>query len=329
MLSRQALWACLFLIPTHTTWAQPIASSLELDWHAPRTCPQVANVHADVMRLVGTTVASGPHLLARGTVLGEAADRWTLTLRTVVEGVTGERVLVGQSCHAVTDAAVITLALTLNPDLTLPLPAAATPPVSVVDPNRPGPGPATLSIPELPRPGPSDDGAVVHWLAGTLVGPRWGLFARPVEEYGLGIGANQGRMHAWIEGGFASGTVSSAKPGAYADFWFISLRGLGCYSIGGRSLDLLPCSGLDWTRAQGQSAGFDNTGGGSMSWYSLAIGAKLSWRFHRLWRVQLDSLGLIPLARPKAYVSHSGDEDLLRPSSLGSRVTLGLQWQFL
>jgi hypothetical protein len=281
-------------------------------------------VRADVERLVGATIASGPRLVAQGTVLEEAANRWALTLRTVIDGASGERVLIGRSCRAVTDAAVITLALTLNPDLTLPESDST----SVAD-QTPAPSKtAHGSNPDVPPSDSFDDAETLHWLVGSLVGPRWGLFHRPVEEYGLGIGANSGRMEVWLEGVFGSGTVSSAKPGAHADFWFTSFRGLGCYSVGDGSLALLPCGGLDFTRVQGRAAGFDNSGQASMSWNSLLLGAKLDWRFHRAWRLELNGFGLLPLARPRAYVTHGADEDLLRPSSLGARATLGIQWQF-
>jgi hypothetical protein len=298
--------------------------TLDLDWRAPRSCPQEASVRAEVARLVGASPASVPRLIAQGTVLQQASHRWALTLRTVADGVSGERVLVGQSCRAVTEAAVVTLALTLNPDLILPEPDSE----SFLDPTLAPNKAATGCNADTPRRDSSADGEMVHWLVASLVGPRWGLFHRPVEEYGLGIGANPGRIEVWLEGVLGSGTVSSAKPGAHAEFWFASFRALGCYSIAPGSLDFLPCGGLDWTRAQGRAAGFDNSGQGSMSWNSLLLGAKLDWRFHHAWRLELKGLGLIALARPRAYVTHGVDEDLLRPSSLGASATLGIQWQF-
>ncbi len=254
----RSLLACPFLILPGTVWAQTGASSLELDWRVPRACPQAASVHADVMRLVGATVESGPRLVAHGAVLEEAAHRWALTLRTVVDGVSGERVLVGQSCRAVTDAAVITLALTLNPDLAVPDSDSE----SLSPPTRAPEQTASGLPPGAGHNDSTDHREEIHWLLGSLVGLRWGLLQRPIEEYGLGIGISPGRMQAWLEGGFSSDTVSSSKPGGYADFWFVSLRCMGCYLVADGALDLLPCGGLDWTRVRGRTAGFDNSAQG-------------------------------------------------------------------
>ena len=328
MLLRHEIAASLILLLAASAQAQGRRSPLALDWHAPSVCPTGSEVQADVMRLVGSNAVSGRLIRARAAVTSQSALRWMLTLQTNIEGVLGERVLVGKSCRAVTDAAVLTLALTINPDLTLPPPPSAPP----LAPNGPGPGlrPTMSSNPESPLLAQSDGRAAVHWAAGTRVGPRWGLFARPLEEYGLGVGANQERMHAWLEAGFASSVAvpSNTNPRAYADFWFLSMRGLGCYSIGGASLDLLPCAGLDWTSAQGKGVNFDQTYTGSISWFSLVFGAQLSWRFQRAWQLQAQGMGLIPMARPEAYIIHAGDEVLLRPSALGARALLGLQWQF-
>ncbi|HMA94978.1 MAG TPA: hypothetical protein VKP30_19940, partial [Polyangiaceae bacterium] len=71
------------------------------------------------MHLVSTARFPSP-LLAEATIESHAVHDYRLNLRTSQAGVTGERSFSGRSCRAVSDAAIVTMALSLDPNLTLP-----------------------------------------------------------------------------------------------------------------------------------------------------------------------------------------------------------------
>ena len=296
--------------------AEAKVAPLELTWGAPPQCPSGAEVQREVLHLLGASSGPLPHLVAQATVIEEAPNRWGLTLRTQLDGAAGERALVGQSCRSVADAAVITLALTLNPDLTLPEPEKNQP--ATREPTRPVPPPAPA--PELIRP---EEAA--RWFMGMLAGPRWGLFRSPLEEFGLSASYQRGRVLVALESSIGTATATSAKPARFADFTLVSARGVGCYALTAGVLGLFPCGGLDGTLVRGKSVGFDNSGQGFVAWNSLTFGAKVDIAFLARYRLELSGFGLSPLTRPSAYVGHNGDnEDMLRPKALGSRATIGL-----
>ena len=86
------------------------AQELELMWTAPTECPQAAAAEARVRRLVGTDAAGSVAASVSVRQLGE--NRWSATLAL---GDT-TRVLEGESCDSVADAAVVILAMAIDPE---------------------------------------------------------------------------------------------------------------------------------------------------------------------------------------------------------------------
>jgi hypothetical protein len=91
-----------------------------LRWQAPVDCPSGAEIEAEVLRLVMPKRSLADKLLASAKVESDDSGRYRLTLHTTQAGVEGERNIEGQTCRAVSDAAIVTLALSLDPNLELP-----------------------------------------------------------------------------------------------------------------------------------------------------------------------------------------------------------------
>jgi hypothetical protein len=163
---------------------------------------------------------------------------------------------------------------------------------------------------------------------GLLAGPRWGLFRGPLEEFGLSVSFETGRLRLALESSIGTSTVSSATPARFADFTVFAWRGIGCYALTQGILGVSPCGGLDATLARGTARGFDNSGQGFISWNSLMFGASVDIAFLTRYRLNFSGFALLPFARPSAYVSHAENENMLKPQTLGARATLGLTWQF-
>ncbi len=299
--------------------AEQSAGLVELDWQLPAECPGRAEVEREVLRLVGTSPPGGRRLGVHATIVRPSRDRWTLTLRTLLDGVPGERVLSGRSCRAVTDAAVLTLALTLNPDLMLPSPP---PPEEAVTP------PALASRAKARRVVTTGASEQVgpRWFARTLVGVRVGTLPDPDPELGLGVGLALGRVVAWLVPSYAppEEVVTPAKRGAGASLWMQSTAVLGCYSWTGDPVDIAPCAGLELTRVQGKGYGVSHPrAGGVVYWLSPALGVAANVRLERRLRLRLEAIGLAAVRRPTASLEPWGD--VYRPEPLAARVSLGVQ----
>jgi hypothetical protein len=313
------------LLTTRHGLAQESAASLELDWRVPAGCPSRAEVRLEVLRLVGSTAPPGRRLGARVTVIRSGAERWTLTLRTLLDGAPGERVLSGRSCRAVTDAAVLTLALTLNPELTLsnPQPQGEGPP----PPATPPPTESKPASPETTETGGhARRESQTEWLARTLVGVRVGTLPDPDPELGVGVGLGLSRVTAWLLASYAppEHVVSQAKRGAGATLWMQSTAALGCYSLASDPISIAPCAGLELTRVQGNGYGVSHPRqGGVVYWLSPALGVAAGLRLHRRLRLRLEGLGLAAVKRPAATLRPWGD--LYRPEPLAARVCLGVE----
>jgi hypothetical protein len=310
------------LLATAPAMAQS-GAPLVLDWAAPVGCPTASEVQSEVERLVGTALPSGRRLWVRATLVEDAARRWTLTLRTRVDNESGERVLSGNSCRAVADAVVLTLALTLNPELKLSESDAS----SVETPNPPSASPTPHE--PIVNASPADAHASLHGYARMLLGVHAGA-ADLAGEAGLGVGIGYGHLQNWFLATLSpeADVTSAIKSNAGARYWQGSLVALACYSLGGQSFAIEPCLGLEGSRLQGSGNGFDQTTHASIAWFSAVAGAGLTWKFHRNWHARVDGYGLLPLKHPYAYVTSSQTDVILQPAPVGAQANLGLQYQF-
>jgi hypothetical protein len=224
----------------------------------------------------------------------------------------------------VTDAAVLTLALILNPELTFsnPRPEGEGPP----PPATPPPKPASPRTTETGRHARRQ--SQTEWLARTLVGVRAGTLPDPDPELGVGVGLGLGRVTVWLLATYAppEHVPSQAKRGAGATLWMQASAALGCYSLASDPIDIAPCAGLELTRVQGNGYGVSHPRQGVVYWLSPALGVAAGLRLHRRLRLRLEGLGLAAVKRPAASLQPWGD--LYRPEPLAARVCLGVEIVF-
>jgi hypothetical protein len=91
-------------------------AAFELDWRAPSGCPEARAVRAEVLRLARIDTSPRSQLRATAEIRTDG-QTWELTLSTELDGISGERTLTANTCRALSDAATLTLALILNPDV--------------------------------------------------------------------------------------------------------------------------------------------------------------------------------------------------------------------
>lgn len=95
-------------------------SAIDLKWEAPSVCPSVNVIREEILRLVAPRVEFSSPIRATARTQVDERGAFVLQLETHQSGIVGERVFSGKSCQAVADAAIVTLALSLDPNLKIP-----------------------------------------------------------------------------------------------------------------------------------------------------------------------------------------------------------------
>jgi hypothetical protein len=297
----------------------------ELGWSAPPGCPQAHDVAREVWALAGSESDASRRLRARGVVVQSAPEHWTLSLETELDGIAGERTLVGSSCRALSDAAALTLALLLNPDFER-------------DPERVGeskpsaPARAGSAAPRAVRPEdeeahvvPEGTGARrLRWLASAGAGLHVGILPDPGPAIAVATGLRLDRASLWVELGYA--TPEEATVTGYtnkgATLWLGSLGALGCWAAVAAQSRLDVCAGIDVARLQGRGVGVNRPREGVVYWASSTAG--LRWILPVTGAVagEVSGIGLLPFRRPDVFLDNIGE--VHRPAPMGGRLHLGL-----
>jgi hypothetical protein len=325
-----AALASLLVLVSGIARAEEGSGPLELTWTAPAECPQMPDVYAEVLRLIGGKARGTSRLAAQGTVVLDDDGRWSVVLETRIDGAEGSRSIAGPTCQAVSDAAALTLALTLDPDLRLPEAAPELPgstskaagagagPVGSMPPHRPAKG----SAPPAPtRRAPYSNRVTVLggsvaavrrprtvWLARAFAGGNLGALPELGSEFGLGLGVGRGSALGWLIGAYSPPQdVGTPARQGLATVWVGSLAALGCYRLSVDRAELDPCGGLQLARASGRGTDRIITpDSDSLFWLSPALGASIGYRLSHAVRLSLDGFGLVALERPEGRIDGVG-----------------------
>ncbi|MDP1823556.1 MAG: hypothetical protein Q8L48_09945 [Archangium sp.] len=115
---RLARLACLLGVVASSGFAAPLP--VTLIWKAPEACPQYPEVWSRLTERLGRTPsAEGASFAARGQV-EKAENGWRVELQTLTAAGAGVRVLTNSSCEELTRAAILVLALAIDPTLEPP-----------------------------------------------------------------------------------------------------------------------------------------------------------------------------------------------------------------
>jgi hypothetical protein len=305
--------------------AQAPKPPLELQYQAPEPCPRASAFLSALIRLVGSGEQTSRRLTANVNIRKDAPDDFTLRLTTKLDGISGERVLNGRSCSAVADAAVVTLAIILNPDVEIPADAGieahdqpVKPPYSELVPVTPHtatpPPPAT----------PTEQSKPIGWILASGVGLHFGTMPQPGPEISLGLGAKYRQLSVIASGLYAPPETSTiaGKGQAGGRLWHWTLTATSCLSFLAKPPSLGACAGGAFTHVQGRGVGVTESRRGSTSWFSPTLGifADFPLRNHAAFR--LIAVGEVPLARPNTHLDDMGT--VQRPAALTARLEGGV-----
>jgi hypothetical protein len=301
---------------------------MDLSWDAPEGCPSAADIRAEVTRIVGDRERR------RVTVRAQARQEergWTLELRTRAGDEEGERTLQAATCEEVAKAAVVIIALTIDPDE-----MAAAPP----SPPRAAPEPRPPPLLPPPRP-TAPPNTTQAWYAAVLSGAGVSFATPPGAALFLWLagGVRAGRIAA--HAGVSVGTETSesaplpSAPSAGGKFWLISAFGRGCVAPLLGRFEIWGCGGLEIDRLAASGYGVTSPGSGHGVWLAPAIGVEPGWAVARTVRVTLPAWIAFPLDRPSfqlaelpAATPNPTPTLVFRPPAVLPRVSLGLQVLF-
>lgn len=237
---------------------------------------------------------------------------------------TGERVLDGTDCEQLTSAAVLILALAINPEAG-GAPVAPPPPPSAPSPPQPAPAPPAppdLSAPPSSRP---------RWMVAAGAEVLVGTGAAPGMSGGLGLRLAAGRprlgagirIARWLSRRADSPDLPGA--GASFDLTELVLELCGRTSPHRRAAVEL-CAGWALSRTHGESDGITAPSEGTAWWQ--AASASLAGRVRLTGRaaLRLTVEGRWLFERPTFTIGGVGA--IYRPADLGIRAGLGAEVSF-
>jgi len=293
----------------------------ELVWNAPSDCPDAASIRRSLARLLATGTRTSRRLRADARLEPARDTVFTLTLRTELGGMVGERILQGHTCAAVSDAAVLTLALMLNPDTELERDA----PTQTAPKGAAPIGNLTL----LPAKTfdlitPTKSAVPFGVQLSTDVGLAAGVLPQVGPELGLGVTALLGRASLLLNADYgpAQNSTLAERPKMGGRLWSAALGLIGCWTPRAQTFAVGPCVGSILTRLEGKGLGVLNPQGGVVYWFSPAVGGHFSARLHPSLSLRALAMGLMPVDRPMVYLDELGV--IHRPPSIAGRVQIGV-----
>jgi hypothetical protein len=290
----------LGVVAPANTRAQP-SQHIKLQLNAPATCPDTAELLRRVDVQLGAEFETDSQLraMARVRELGPADYELQLSYETD-NGATDERILRGESCRAVSDAAVLLLAIALNPS-------------------------AALEVPQ-PEPKAADPEAAAAWWApqlGAFAALDTALMGRPTFGVGAQLGVRLGPLELSARSQlFLPRSVD--REGTTTTLNGFSFDLVACVPWRIERLMLGPCVRAEVGRLAASVAGaVEAQTPGAARFQALALGAEVRVRVAaRLWLALAGDANWFT-RRPQFLLTDLGEVE--RPAKFGMRVYLGPQ----
>ncbi|HSZ83725.1 MAG TPA: hypothetical protein VLA14_15675 [Polyangia bacterium] len=310
------------------------ASPITLDWEAPAGCPSSDEVSRELAHVVRAPAGKTlPHLAVVARVEARGA-RWLLHLRTVRDGVEGERDLEAESCASLARAATLVVALALGvggdevdvapppppPEEPRPRPSPrprvveappAPPPIAPAPPLAPTPSPAparpapvaiVVAVPPPPSPR-------LAWIL--AVDARATRGPLPGTSFGAGFGLDGGRRRFFASLRFETwlpADEATAAVGVRARFTGVGAALAGC-AVAARAgrFTLAGCAGVRAAALHGASSGALADGGATAPWYAAVPALRTRARLLRAVFVDVGVELAASLNQPRFAIGNLGD----------------------
>jgi hypothetical protein len=322
------MWLGALALAAHPSRPSAAESVLELGWAAPPGCPSGQEAEADVLRLARLDGRAPPHRLTAQVTIERTSDaRWRLELVTELDGISGERLFSGNSCRAVVDASVLTLALILNPgDQPAPPSRSVEAPPKDAMAASASQGHAVFAARDREDPPARTEARGGRWLVGGHVGLQAGLLKNPGPVFAIGLGTSLGKASAWLTGSYAppQDAAIERQPDVGARLWLASAAAFGCWTPVTGRVAVDPCLGIEVNRLEGQGFGVGDARHGVMYWTSGMLALNMGLPVGRHLTVKLSAIGLVPVTRPTAFLENIGV--VHRPAAFATKLVAGVDF---
>lgn len=295
-------------------------------WQAPEECPSGGEIAADVLGLVLPKREFADQLIAEARIERHADGRYHLTLHTMQAGVDGERSIDGQTCRAVSDAAIVTLALSLDPNLELPKDFGVNRPSPPQSPaTKPVERASTVTLRQATVVPSSVRATPTAFIARSILGWRWGSLPESSAELGAGLGLRRGRAAAHLTFALSPTTTANSRQESNAggSFKMQAAELTACGALIDGTWRLSPCLGISFTRVSGTGYGVVPIRDGTLYWTSAAAALELSAALGRRVGLYARAGAQGALHRPYAYLS--GLDRIFQPDPLAYQVVAGAE----
>jgi len=319
--------------------ADRLRDKIDLNWLAPEPCPAKAEFLAAIARMLGDQVTMEHTLFANVVIAQPSGTSYQLTLTTRLDGISGQRVLEGRACKVVADAAAVTIALLLNPDLrvpTAPEPSdkPSNPPLDPAQKTASIDEPAPVALPDAaPKEAPSQEPVPAisphrRWygILSTQIGLQLGVLPHASPLFSIGVGAGRERAVIGAMGSYSPPQDAMLAPSLGGRLWTASVGVRGCWFWTTRSPRLSNCLGAELTRLHGLGTGVTKVREGVTYWFSPTLSADADFALlGRLW-LRLSAAAMVPLTRPDTHLDDIGT--VQQPAKVAGRADAGLVVSF-
>ena len=302
-----------------------------VEWIAPAECPDQAHVIAAIERHLGAPPGSWPELIAHVEVVKDGGHGWHMILRTRGAAGAGERVVEGDSCEEIAEAAALMVALALEAvprtdrrmDVALPVLWAA-------------PALPEMVAPEVPV--PRAEQRMPGRVAGLAARPRLAWRVRGTVAYGAlalpGMGAGVGagvavvrerlRLELSVVHWLTRTEAARGHATAGGRFGLEAATVRGCWRIAARIG--AGCLGVELGAMRGAGFGVEREGVSHALWAAPLAGFVHSYAI-------TDSVGIVAavdyavaLRRPRFVLTGLGQ--VHQPGASALRIFLGGEARF-
>ncbi len=327
------------------------APGVVLEWSAPPRCPSAVAVQERLTRALAASAADPRGLRALATIT-EGPDG-TLALALALDrddGPVGRRTLRASDCDALATAAVLIVALAVDPAVVIDETPIDDPPPDDPSPDDPSPDDAPpldappLDAPPLPREpspptlrAPSDPlrspGPRVHvgvrvgaGVSPSVLAPASAVVSATASTWGRAFRAELGASY-WPP--VESRPSGASAPGGRLQQWTVDARGCGLVRPG--PLELPLCGGLDVGAVHGLGVGVASPQRATSLRLALTAGASLVWRPAR-WRQRvgpwIGAEAAVALVRARFRATPASPGLVYHTPPVGGRVAAGVEVRF-
>jgi len=299
-------------LPIASMFAALVVGAPQIEWTAPSSCPQVAQVRQRVAALMEAPLESleDSVFIANG-VVEPGEPEWKLELTLTTADGTEARELNGESCEALTDAAAVVISIALSP---------SAPPAPELPPAKPPPA--------APAPAPASPVERTYTVLGFVRlsgGFSAGTLPSVAPAVGVGLGLQRRRFRTEILARyfFARRAEAEDATGQVGQWAFLVHA---CYSPRVRRVEFPLCAGPEIGMMVGRGEAVDESMTGRLLWLAAILDAGVVFRpvpRVGLW-LQVDFV--VPITRPGFEIEGVGL--VHRASVVGAYGLAGLEFSF-